>query len=88
MEIPKKLKDEVWEKINPSKEGWVCLSCMEDELGRKINSDDLDLILQSDWVDRNMKQFDERKAHQEVAKYLHKHFPTIYKQLQKMMLGK
>jgi hypothetical protein len=79
------LKDEVWEEINPAKRGWVCVSCMEDKLGREIKAKDLDLETYMEWEERYEKMKKQQEVDHGVAKFLRDEFPGIYKAVKKLM---
>jgi len=40
------LKDEIWKRINPDIEGWICLRCMEEILGRPLYATDLKFLVE------------------------------------------
>jgi hypothetical protein len=79
------LKDDVWEKINPEKNGWVCVGCMEEKLGRVITTKDLDLVRYPEWEKENQDKKRRRKIDYEVAEYMKKHFRGIYDAIKRMI---
>jgi hypothetical protein len=81
------LKDEVWERINPDKKGWICVACMEDKLDRQITSKDMDLVRYIDYAEQRQRLRDNSTNYRfkEVGEFLFSNFRSIYDQLKKMM---
>ena len=80
------LRNEIWEKVNPAKKGWVCVSCIEQRLDRLITSKDLDLCKDKHYREDMEKRHKTRKVDHEVAKYLKEQFPGIYDAVKRLMV--